>query len=522
MGGGGNEEEQGMHNKTVYRNGRIVSVALLAAALAAGCEQPTQESDVEMVGSLLLNGGAERITVFAPTAVEFQTPEFIAPEDITVTVQNTGDAATGELRVRLSADTSDGTSGGADLFEVTPQTIPNLEPGASTDVTVKVPKIDPRKALTYTVNLLVGSASSRTGSKLPIRYTVFVYEPDAGVTVNVQGDALQAGQTATAQAAGRGTNPWFSSNPAALAIDDTGTITAHKSGTAYIGYVVSSDAGGNPTRAKCSKLTAYPAGDLGPVMQSVSAVDGANDITGLYRLEITYKNTVPATDSAAGFSLKNTDSALTFTRAVPGANTLALVMSRQLTAAEIAADNLQLVYDSVKGAVKDSADHIGVSGVIPVTLLPGNATLTVNKGTNLARQNNGVAASAEHSNATHKGVSAVDGDDTTRWATPSNTRDCWVKVTFTNPKTANLAVVKSYGSRVTTFKVEYNNDGGDTWNEAYSYSGSAIPGTTSGATAPFDCLFTQSVTATVFRFHILNASEDPTIWEFELYNATAQ
>ena len=102
----------------------------------------------------------------------------------------------------------------------------------------------------------------------------------------------------------------------------------------------------------------------------------------------------------------------------------------------------------------------------------------------------------------------VDDDADTRWATDFGTRQAWLEVDL--GQTATFARVGidecvDFGQRVRAFELQYRN--GDAWKTCYK-------GSTIGPefTAQFD-----AVTARHVRLNILDASEGPTIYEFQLF-----
>jgi alpha-L-fucosidase len=108
---------------------------------------------------------------------------------------------------------------------------------------------------------------------------------------------------------------------------------------------------------------------------------------------------------------------------------------------------------------------------------------------------------------------AFDDDDETRWATDNGTRSAWLEVDLGKPQTIGRAVIKqAYPElkRVRKFAIEYWQDG--QWKTCYS-------GSDLGAT--LDTPFTP-VTAQRVRLNITEATDGPTIWEFQLYPPQAK
>jgi alpha-L-fucosidase len=103
---------------------------------------------------------------------------------------------------------------------------------------------------------------------------------------------------------------------------------------------------------------------------------------------------------------------------------------------------------------------------------------------------------------------AVDGDSDTRWATDSGTKSAWLEVDLGKPATFNRAVIKQAFpelKRVRKFAIEYWQD--EQWKVCYR-------GENLGA--KFSATF-EPVTARRVRLNITEATDGPTIWEFQLF-----
>jgi alpha-L-fucosidase len=100
---------------------------------------------------------------------------------------------------------------------------------------------------------------------------------------------------------------------------------------------------------------------------------------------------------------------------------------------------------------------------------------------------------------------AFDGDDQTRWATDSGTKQAWITVDYAKPRTvAGVRISEAYANRVQQFEFQYQV--GDDWKTIFS-------GTTLGD--HFEQSFAP-VSAHAFRLNILEASDGPTIKEIKL------
>jgi len=142
-----------------------------------------------------------------------------------------------------------------------------------------------------------------------------------------------------------------------------------------------------------------------------------------------------------------------------------------------------------------------------------NPAPTQNLGTNLALNQMAVESDYYMNNATYSGAKAADGSGTTRWAKDDTVTSTWLEVDFSANTTFNTTKLKectSYGQRIKTYEIQYWN--GTSWVNAYS---GGIPASTQTDT------FT-SVTSNKVRLNIssINGTLGPSVWEFEVYNAT--
>jgi alpha-L-fucosidase len=100
---------------------------------------------------------------------------------------------------------------------------------------------------------------------------------------------------------------------------------------------------------------------------------------------------------------------------------------------------------------------------------------------------------------------AFDGDFHTRWGGAPNTTAGWLAVDFGQPVTVGEAMIDEAGwDRVRRFELQYMSDGA--WQ-------TIVAGTTLGAEKQLEF---APVTARQFRLNILEATDVPTIWEFQL------
>ena len=120
-----------------------------------------------------------------------------------------------------------------------------------------------------------------------------------------------------------------------------------------------------------------------------------------------------------------------------------------------------------------------------------------------------VTASNIHQNQTEFGPDkAVDGRNDTRWATDSGVKSAWLEVDLGKPATFDRAVIKQAFpelKRVRRFAIEYLHEG--QWKPCYQ-------GEKLGAKLATSF---EQVTAQRVRLNISEASDAPTIWEFQLF-----
>jgi len=103
---------------------------------------------------------------------------------------------------------------------------------------------------------------------------------------------------------------------------------------------------------------------------------------------------------------------------------------------------------------------------------------------------------------------AVDGRSNTRWATDSGVKSAWLEVDLGEPLTFTRAAIKQAFpelKRIRKFAIEYWEDG--QWK-------ACCQGGVLGAR--FAASF-RPVTAQRVRLNITEATDGPTIWEFQLF-----
>ena len=105
---------------------------------------------------------------------------------------------------------------------------------------------------------------------------------------------------------------------------------------------------------------------------------------------------------------------------------------------------------------------------------------------------------------------ALDGNTGSRWATDDGTKAAWLAVDLGKPaKVGRVFILQAYPEleRVKKFAIEYRD--GDAWKVCYQ-------GKDLGPS--LDATF-NPVTAQQFRLNITEATDGPTIWEFQLFEA---
>ncbi len=101
---------------------------------------------------------------------------------------------------------------------------------------------------------------------------------------------------------------------------------------------------------------------------------------------------------------------------------------------------------------------------------------------------------------------AVDDNPSTRWATDGGTHQAWLEVDLGKPTTIDRAMVReACGKRVQSFSLQYRD--GDEWKTFHR-------GKTIGEKLQIRF---KPVTVRAVRLHIEQATEGPTLWEFQLY-----
>jgi alpha-L-fucosidase len=142
------------------------------------------------------------------------------------------------------------------------------------------------------------------------------------------------------------------------------------------------------------------------------------------------------------------------------------------------------------------------SEIAPLPTLVGSQSLATGK--------KATASNVFQGNAQYGSDKAFDDNSETRWATDSGTKSAWLEADLGKPMTIGRAVIEqAYPElkRVRKFAIEYWQDG--QWKPCYR-------GENMGAVldAAFDPVIAQRV-----RLNITEATDGPTIWEFQLFKS---
>jgi alpha-L-fucosidase len=101
---------------------------------------------------------------------------------------------------------------------------------------------------------------------------------------------------------------------------------------------------------------------------------------------------------------------------------------------------------------------------------------------------------------------ALDDDSDSRWATDAGTHQAWLAVDLGKPTRISRAVIdEAYEGRIRQFELQAQV--GDAWQTIFT-----------GQTVGRDCTCNfPPITTRHIRLNILEATEGPTIWEFQVF-----
>ncbi|MGC8742619.1 MAG: alpha-L-fucosidase [Verrucomicrobiia bacterium] len=137
---------------------------------------------------------------------------------------------------------------------------------------------------------------------------------------------------------------------------------------------------------------------------------------------------------------------------------------------------------------------------IPSVIVPPPLSLTLNS--------KATASNIYHNDPQYSPEKAVDNDDNTRWATDSGTKSAWLELDLGKPVKFSRAVLKqAYPElkRIRKYRIEYWKN--NRWNTCYS----------GGIAGEIESIKFKPVIAQRVRFNIIEATDGPTIKEFQLF-----
>ena len=101
----------------------------------------------------------------------------------------------------------------------------------------------------------------------------------------------------------------------------------------------------------------------------------------------------------------------------------------------------------------------------------------------------------------------MDDDPETRWATSDQTKQAWLEVELAQPSTISRLIIQELDPRLTQYQLQYRLNTNEEWRVAYA-------GTRAGTR--FTTTF-PVVQARFVRLNILDSSQAPTLWEFQVF-----
>ena len=122
----------------------------------------------------------------------------------------------------------------------------------------------------------------------------------------------------------------------------------------------------------------------------------------------------------------------------------------------------------------------------------------------LAYRKKATASNIFQNGSQHGPDKALDDDPATRWATDFGVKQAWLEVDMSKPVTFNRVRISEAYDRGGRFEVQYKDNG---------QGKTIIAGTKIGQDYMYDF---EPVTAGQVRLNILDATDGPTIWEFQL------
>jgi len=167
--------------------------------------------------------------------------------------------------------------------------------------------------------------------------------------------------------------------------------------------------------------------------------------------------------------------------------------------ATVTAQQVRLTIDRASGA-----PAIAEFGLYANPLAPA--------GSGAASASQPATASDVHPGGTQYGADkAVDDDPETRWATSDGVRQAWLEVALAEPASIARLKIKEFDTRIVRFQLEYRTAPAEPWRVAYQ---GAKVGDKFSAEFP-------AVRARYVRLNILEATESPSIWEFQVFSGAS-
>ena len=120
------------------------------------------------------------------------------------------------------------------------------------------------------------------------------------------------------------------------------------------------------------------------------------------------------------------------------------------------------------------------------------------------------ASNVYQNNPAYAAAMAFDGNPATRWATDAGTKAAWLQVDLGKPSLVGKVNIAEAYDQVRKFQIQYEKDG--QWQTAFE-------GTTLGANFAREF---EPVKAQIWRLNVTDASNGPTIWEFQLFPRSAK
>ncbi|MCL2043153.1 MAG: discoidin domain-containing protein [Treponema sp.] len=464
----------------------LTAVYLVPLLFLMMCLGPVDRIIEEGIYRIDINSGDEAI-VYAPTHVEFDFPIIFPPDDIEIPVTNNWNQTINRLNVLL-------TGPDRDMFSFSPGRIDNLEPCETAFVTVKMVQGNPRRPTSYRAELLVGYEGNY--QRLPITYHVCTFIEEEEIALTSTG--LRAGitrQPTVLLNRPSGPGDWISFHPRIAQVNSNGFMTLHSGGNTVVG-LLSPAADGYQIRGW--EIAVLPA------IIARTANDPAD--TGAVEVALNFSEPISAAGSITGLSADIFGIPLAIHSAFLLENNIRLILAYPIEFG----DEAYIRYNASgnlrdqNGAPLEAFEADVINNVI------------VDAAVDVTRPYANVEASTEI--AAFPVANAVDGNNSTRWATPTGANECTITLSYNDPIRVRRARIASYASRITRFNIEYSSNGTD-WEVVYSYTDTPVQGSTDSNALVWVSFPFSPVTANHFRLRIINASQEPTLWEFQLWGS---